>query len=239
MLMIPGRFQGPPAIANGGWLAGLLAAAAGDPLSATVTLRRPTPVDTALTVLTAAGSASLTLDGAELATAVPGDVALDPPAPVSWDAAVAAAPSYIGDVRHPFPGCVVCGTGRDESDALRLRPGRVAPDVVAAPWRPAAWTDDGTGHAVLPAVWAALDCPSAWAIDDEGRAVVLGRITALLTGAPRVGERHVVVGWVRERTSRRIAQCGSAVYDGHGALVGLAASTWFAVDVTTFVARTG
>jgi hypothetical protein len=239
-LTIPARFEGPPGVANGGWLAGLLAAATGDPCSATVTLRKPTPVDAALTLTSGdgPGTMTLTLGDGEYAGVVPVDVTLEAHAPVPWDVATAVAPSYIGLVRHPFPGCVVCGSARDEAEALCLRPGRLSADVVAAPWRPAPWTDDGTGHAVLPAVWAALDCPSAWAIDDEGRAVVLGRISARIAAAPRVGERHVVVGWVRERTSRRIAQCGSAVYDENGAVLAVAASTWFAVDIATFARDT-
>ena len=233
-LTIPANREGPPGIANGGWLAGLLADAADTPTSGTVTLRKPTPVERPLTLVAGEGVAALSLDGVDLASltvAVP-DGQLAPR--VSWQEAVAAAPSYIGLVRHPFPGCVVCGSARAETDALCLRPGRLDQDVVAAPWRPATWTDDGRGLVTIPAVWAALDCPSAWAIDDEGRAVVLGRITVRIDRVPRVGERLVVVGSVRERTSRRIAQCGSAVYDEAGKAVAVASTTWFAVDVATF-----
>lgn len=233
-LTIPAARQGPPGIANGGWLAGLLAEAAGTPRSGTVTLRKPTPVDTALSLIASDGGAALSLAGVELATLTAGAPDGQLATPVSWQESVAAAPSYIGLVRHPFPGCLVCGSGRTETDALCLRPGRISPDVVAAPWQPAAWTDDGSGHVTIPALWAALDCPSAWAIDDEGRAVVLGRISVRIDSVPRVGERLVVVGSVRERTSRRIAQCGSAIYDEAGALLAVAASTWFAVDVATF-----
>ena len=237
-LTVPASQQGPPGVANGGWLAGLLSAAAGDPTSGTVTLRRPTPVATELTVVAdGLGSATLFLDGPDgpdLATVSPGLPAAMAPPPVTWDAALAASPTYVGLIRHPFPGCLVCGTARDPSEALCLRPGRLSADVVASPWIPAAWTDDGTGHVALPAVWAALDCPSAWAIDDEGRAVVLGRITARIAAAPRVGAQLVVVGWASERTNRRIAQCGSAVYDEKGTVLAVSTSTWFAVNVETF-----
>ena len=234
-LTVPTSRQGPPGIANGGWLAGLLTNAAGDPHSGTVTLRRPTPVATELTVLAdGLGSAALSLEGLDLATVTPGLPAVVAPPPVSWDTALTASRTYVGLSVHPFPGCLVCGSARDASDALCLRPGRVSHDMVATPWVPAAWTDDGTGHVTLPAVWAALDCPSAWAIDDEGRAVVLGRITARVATAPQVGAQLVVVGWAIERTSRRIAQCGSAVYDEQGTVLAVSTSTWFAVNVDTF-----
>ncbi|MCU1678682.1 MAG: hypothetical protein JWM93_3440 [Frankiales bacterium] len=234
-LIISSTRQGPPGIANGGWLAGLLAGAAGDGRSGTTTLRRPTPVGVELTVGgTPEAGTVLTLGDQVLADHVAGVADIEMPPAVAWHEAVALAPSYVGLVRHPFPGCMVCGSARDEGDALCLRPGRLTADVVATPWIPAPWTDDGTGRAALPAVWAALDCPSAWAIDDEGRAVVLGRITARIDAAPAVGGKHVVVGWVRERTSRRVAQCGSALYDEKGAVLAVASSTWFAVDMATF-----
>jgi acyl-coenzyme A thioesterase PaaI-like protein len=236
-LLVPARFAGPPGVANGGWLAGLLADAAGNPLAATVTLRKPTPIDTPLGLEIRDGTATLTATDVVYAEATAALPRIDARAAVAWEVAEAAAATYVGLVRHPFPGCVVCGTRRDPAEALCLRPGRLEPDVVVAPWVPAAWTagagrTDGT---VRPAaVWAALDCPSAWAIDDEGRAVVLGRISAHIDRLPAVGERHVVVGWVRERVSRRIAHCGSAVYDERGELLAVAATTWFAVDTATF-----
>ena len=215
-------------------MAGLMAEWAGRPRSGTATLRKPTPVGTAVTLIATDGGASVSIGGVELATLSAGVPDGPLPARISWQDAVAAAPSYIGLVRHPFPGCVVCGTGRSDTDALCLRPGRISTDVVASPWQPAAWTDDGNGHVRIPAVWAALDCPSAWAIDDEGRAVVLGRITVEIFRVPRVAQRLVVVGCVRQRASRRIAQCGCAIYDEAGAVLAVASSTWFAVDIATF-----
>jgi hypothetical protein len=232
-LLVPARFEGPPGVANGGWLAGLLAAAGGDPLAGTVTLRKPTPVDTTLAV-ERGRPVLLRLDDVVYAELTPESPDDQLPSSVDWATAEAVGDSYVGLLRHPFPGCVVCGVARDPSEALCLRPGRVSADTVAAAWMPAGWTDAGDGRATPTAVWAALDCPSAWAIDDEGRSVVLGRISARIDVLPVVGERHVVVGWVRERVNRRIAHCGSALYDENGGLLAVAHSTWFHVDMETF-----
>lgn len=199
-----------------------------------MTLRQPTPLGTPLSLQTADGTATVFNGENALAICAPGATHVTPPPAPSWAAALAAAPTYVGLTRHPFPSCLVCGPARDDHDALALRPGRLGPDLVASPWIPAAWTADDQGGVALPAVWAALDCPSAWAIDDEGRSVVLGRITARIDSTPRVGERYVVAGWVRERASRRRALCGSALYDTQGTVLAVAESSWFAVDAATF-----
>src|SRR5687768_16512553 len=78
----PERFQGPPGMANGGFLAGTLAAAIGAP--AEVTLRRPAPLDRALRIARSESGTEL-WDGAILiASATRADPELELPVPVSF-----------------------------------------------------------------------------------------------------------------------------------------------------------
>src|SRR5258706_364317 len=69
-LVVAARFCGPPGIANGGYVAGLLARGIAGPVE--VTLRAPTPLDTRVKIEARAdGARSLQLAGAELARAAP------------------------------------------------------------------------------------------------------------------------------------------------------------------------
>jgi hypothetical protein len=69
-LVIGRRFCGPPGSGNGGYVCGIVAARLSEP--AQVTLRRPPPLDTPLTVTRdEAGTVSVSQDGALVAEAVP------------------------------------------------------------------------------------------------------------------------------------------------------------------------
>ena len=212
------RYCGPPSSANGGVTCGLLAeTVAGS--TVTVTLRRPPPLDVVLRV-----DAGNLYDGDRLvATAVAGSVRLAPHAPVPVEAARAAAASFGGLAAHPFPGCFVCGTAR--ADGLGLRPGPVAPGVVAAVWRPE------SGEPFL--LWAALDCPGGWASDAPGRPLVLGRMTLQRIADPVPGADHVAVGWTVATEGRKTFS-GTALYDAQGKVLAVAEQTWFAVDPEAF-----
>jgi hypothetical protein len=215
-LRIDARYCGPPSSANGGVTCGLLSAHVDAPV-VEVTLRRPPPLDTDLRVEDGA-----LYDGELLvAAAVPGNVDVEPPAPVS--VAVAAATPYAGQVEHPFPGCFVCGPAN--LHGLQLQPGPVAPGVVAAVWTPRSDEDF--------LLWAAMDCPGGWASDLIGRPMVLGRMTLRRDARPTVGEPHVVMGWTIGTDGRKTFS-GTALYDQDEKLLALAQQTWFAVDLSTF-----
>ena len=117
-------------------------------------------------------------DHALVAEVRAGAVELEPPAPVSWDDAVAA---QAPDLDSPFPHCFVCGHAR--TDGLHIHAGPVAGrDVVAAPWQVA---PDAVGPEF---VWAALDCPGAYATGVLGRGtIVVGRLTARVERVPQAG----------------------------------------------------
>jgi hypothetical protein len=217
-VIIPGRYCGPPASANGGITCGQLAGFV-EAAVVEVTLRRPPPLDVELRV-----ADGQLYDGEHLvASAVVGSVDIEPMPPVSLESAAAAEASYAGLVDHPFPGCFVCGTGRH--DGLGLRPGRIATDVVAATWTPPAQDEF--------LVWGALDCPGAWADDVPGRPVVLGRMALSVLGPVVVGEPHVVMGWVMGHEGRKTFS-GTALYSAGGQLLALAQQTWIVVNPGTF-----
>lgn len=211
-LTIPGRYNGPPDTANGGVSCGLLAQATG---RNEVTLRRPPPLAHPMRL-----EGDSLYDGEDLvATAADAEVDVVPAPPVGLAEATEATARYQGWQGHPFPTCFVCGP--QHPDGLRLFPGSVGEDVVAAPWVPA---DEDP---VL--VWAALDCPSGWASDLPGRPLLLGRMALKQLAPPAVGAEHVVMGWLVAEEGRKV-RTGSSLYSGAGELLALAQHTWIAIS---------
>ena len=218
-ITIPGRFNGPPASANGGYASGLVAALLGG--RAEVTLRVPPPLDRALAVVRYGEGVELWDGDAVVAEAVSLDgFELELPSPVSVEEAAIASRGYAGFRAHAYETCFVCGPARD--DGLGIFPGPVSGrSVVAAPWTPS-----GEGPVADELVWAALDCPSGWAVDEFSReGVLLGRLAARLVAPVVGGETHVVLGWpVGEDGRKRFA--GSAVFGADGSVRAFARSTW-------------
>lgn len=230
-LLVPARFNGPPGSANGGYVAGLLAARRDVDGPATVTLREPPPLEVAMVVLTEGGTTTATFGGAVIATAERGEQASDPVAPVPFDAAAEAEGRYAGLAAHPFPTCYVCGPERPAGDGMGLRPGPVVEDAdgrVATTWVPGADQGDPDGTVTTPFVWAALDCPGGWSSDIVARPMVLGRMTAAVHARPEVGDRCVVVGRVLSVEGRKTFTATTA-YDEDGRVLGTAEATWIAL----------
>ncbi|GIJ34296.1 PaaI family thioesterase [Micromonospora sediminimaris] len=215
-MIIEGRFNGPSGSGNGGWSAGVFAAAYGGDGPVEVTLRRPPPLDTPLTLVDAqvrdpAGEVIAQLRPAgDLGEVVP---------PVDLATARAASAAYPGLVEHPFPGCYVCGPER--ADGLRIFPGRLPDGRTAAPVR-------APRQVVLATVWAALDCPGGWAVIGAGRPYVLGRIAARIDALPRPGDECVVTGTLIGTEGRK-AFVHTSLYAPDGQLLGHARATWIAV----------
>jgi hypothetical protein len=222
---IGARFNGPPGSGNGGYSAGLVAAAlpASARGTAEVTLRMPPPLDTPLRATPADGGVAVhTSDGTLVASATPAAEPLGHPVPaVSLSEARAAASAYEGFVAHPFPTCFVCGPARSADDGLRIFPGRLPGGRTAAPWRVPADVD-----AVM--VWAALDCPGGWAAQGPGRPCVLGRIAAVVEAVPAGGSECVVVGALTGVEGRK-ALVQTALYAPSGDLLAHARATWIAL----------
>ncbi|MEO3817042.1 hypothetical protein [Plantactinospora sp. B24E8] len=214
-MIIPARFNGPPNSGNGGYSAGLFAGPAGETHRA-VTLRRPPPLDTPLSLLDGEVRAP---DGAVVAEVGPADGITTVVPPTGYADAVDAATRYAGFTDHPFPTCYVCGPER--TDGLRIFPGRLPDGSTAAPWTVPEDVSAAT-------VWAALDCPGGWAIIEAGRPYVLGRIAVRLDRLPATDERCVVRGALAAAEGRK-ALVHSTLYAPDGTVLARARATWIAV----------
>lgn len=220
------RFNGPPGSGNGGYCAGLFAAGAadrggGEPAGSAaveVTLRKPPPLDTALSIVDGEVRAP---DGTLVATVAPGQPVTEAVPAVPWDVAEAAARTYDGFAGHPFGTCYVCGP--DRVDGLGIYPGRLADGTTAAPWTV---PDD-----VAPeTVWAALDCPGGWTVLGPDRACVLGRIAVHPRELPKPGARCVVRGALVTSSGRK-SLVHTTLYGPDGAELARARATWIEVTL--------
>jgi hypothetical protein len=232
------RFCGPPGSANGGYTAGVFASAfrlehAAEAVQ--VTLRRPPPLDTAMTLRHTDDIASLCAGDLLVAEARVGELRAEPVEAVSLGDARQAETAYAGLAEHPFPGCFTCGPDRAPGDALGLRPGPVGGARTACTWTPheALAHDDDPPMARPEFVWACLDCPGGWTADVVGRPMVLGRITANVDAPAEIGERHVVMGQLLGHEGRKTFT-ETSLYDSDGRVVARAEHVWIAVDPGTF-----
>jgi hypothetical protein len=232
-LIVESRFCGPPESGNGGYSAGLLAAHLdpGVDGAVEVTLRAPVPLDRPLDVVIVDAGAELRAADTIVAAAriVPFACAVQPSVDFETATALAAAsPMLRAPEDHPFPGCFVCGPGREVGDGMRLFPTRVpGRDTYAVAWTP----DD----VEPPLVWGALDCPSSYPMyleEDpfEGPAV-LGRMTAQIRRLPERGSPCVVMSW-REAVEGRKMFTASALYDADGTAIASARATWIRIAPT-------
>jgi hypothetical protein len=231
-LTIPQRFNGPPASANGGYLAGALAQhVPGSADAINVTLRKPPPLAVPMAVVDLPGSVVHLYSGAVLiAEAEPGHVNhSDAPPPVTVATARAAERRFQGHRHHAFPTCFVCGP--DRSDGMRIFPGAVDPDsgLFACTWTPDPSLARRDATEVRPEFeWAALDCPGAWAIDVTNRQVVLGQIVASVMDTPHISETCVVTSSAVLADGRKhTTRC--AAYAADGRLLGASESVWIEV----------
>lgn len=216
-MIVPGRYNGPPRSANGGYVCGLVAGLVGG--EAEVTLRAPPPLDRELEVAEADGRVEVHDGRTLVATGERASVEVEVPAPVSVAEAAEASARYAGFAHHAYPTCFTCGP--DRTDGLGIYAGPVAgrEGLVASPWTPPA-------DVAPELVWAALDCPSGWAVDDFQReGVLLGRMAARVDRLPAAGEPHVVLGWrVGEEGRKRYA--ASALLTADGEALARSRSTW-------------
>ncbi|GAB3213170.1 hypothetical protein ACQEU5_24165 [Marinactinospora thermotolerans] len=238
-LTVAGRFNGPPASANGGYVAGLLAEPEMEE-TVEVTLRLPPPLDTPMRVVVGEGGVRSLVRGAEtVAEAVRVTTPLEPAGGVVPVVAREARGRFRGALAHPFPTCFACGTERAPGDGLRVHAGPVsdAPDerVVACDWTPdASLAPGGAGPVPMEMVWAALDCPGGWSSDITGRPMVLGRMTAWVRRRPIIGRPYVVTGRLLGEEGRKVLTA-SAIHDEEGREVARANAIWIRLREETVV----
>lgn len=224
-LTIPGRFNGPPTSANGGYACGAVAELVEG--VAEVTLRSPPPLETPM-LIERDEHGSLTVLHGETLVATARQITYDPPdvpATPTPEEAAAATEQYLGLERHEFAKCFSCGPDRD--DGLGIFPGPTAPDSVAAPWTPDASLPHAEGIVTAPVVWASLDCPGAWATVrglTEGQ-VVLGRMAAIVSTPVEIGRQYLVTAWTLSTEGRKTF-AATALTDDAGVAVATARQTW-------------
>jgi len=220
------RFRGPPLTGNGGYVAGLVAAALGGS-SCTVTLKSPPSLDRDLTLTAEDAVATLVEDDSVVVTASREPVEVDVPPPPTLEQARDAEPRFTGLSHHIFPGCFVCGPDRESGDGMRIFPGPVGgrSGQVAATWTPDESLAGADGLVKPEFLWAALDCPGYFAAEDRAGMALLGRMAATIHRPVRAGEQLVVTGWPIASEGRK-HEVGSALHDAEGKLVAAAKATW-------------
>lgn len=228
LLTVAPRFCGPPASANGGYFAGLVAALSATPVR--VRLRRPPPLAAAMPAETHADGRIVVRHGDDvIAEARPATLALEVPPAVSRAAALEASLRCRGLQSHVFPRCFVCGPQRARGDGLRIFAGAVEgrgePGLVASPWIPDASLALGDGKVAPQFMWAALDCPGYFAVAPDGRVALLAEHQARIERRLRIDEPAVAVGW-RIGGEGRVHEAGTALFGEDGELVARAHALW-------------
>ena len=236
-IVILARYRGPQHSGNGGYTCGRLAVSLEGAVE--VTLRKPPPLDRPLEVRPTEDGVEMTDGQTVIARARTTELDLAVPECPSMAEAEAGMQRYHGFAHHAFPGCFVCGTGREPGDGLRIFAGPVSSGpMVAAPWTPGARLADAEGRVRDEFVWAALDCPGAWAwLGELDNPLVLGRLTVSVEAPVAAGEPHVVAGWQLGRDGRKHGS-GTALWTADGRLCARAKATWFEVDEAGFKAAT-
>jgi hypothetical protein len=223
-VIIDARYRGPPDSGNGGYVCGIVGAAAGVPVA--VRLKRPPPLDVPLELTEHDGALQLLRDGELVAEARPDAVDIDVPSPPSHAEAVAASFGYMGFVEHVFPTCFVCGPRRSAGDGLRIFAGSLSDRrMVAAPWIPDQSLAGPDGTIRPEFLWAALDCPGYFATPLAGRMALLGEMATAVSRPVSPGEACVVLGWRRHSEGRK-HYSGTAIFNRDGELVARASATW-------------
>lgn len=222
-LVIDPKYDGPPGSGNGGWACGLIAAAlpeaAGVP---EVTLRRPPPLGTVLTVEQGPDVLAV-FDPARRIVATAATRAddippVEPPAP--GELSGAGGPVHG---THHYPSCYVCGPQRP--DGLRISPVRLPAGRTAAVFTP---HRDTTGAALAVTVWAALDCPGGWTVIEPGPPWVLGRLAVAVDRLPVADEPCLLAGQAVHRHGRR-ALVRTTLYGADRAVLARSEATWIAL----------
>jgi hypothetical protein len=227
-VVIERRFRGPPDSGQGGYSCGLVADRV-EGSCATVTLRKPPPLDRPLTVETTDGVVRL-VDGETLvAEGEAAHLDLDVPDPVPLDLARRGSEHPFWDQYvHPFPGCFGCGPERSQDEAVAIWMGVVeeGDHWTAGVWTPSTDFARSDGSVADAFVWAALDCPTATGANLPLDGVsVLGRLTCQLVAPIEPGVTHTVMAWPISDDGRKHLG-GAAIHAPDGRLCAYSAGLW-------------
>ncbi len=212
------RFCGPPNSGNGGYTCGLISKAM--PVPADVTIRRPVPMETELSIHEHGDHIHLKHHEELIAEAAPLIFAAHVPREqIDLDQANKSAAASPAFHNHPFPTCFTCGPDRAEGDGLRIFPGKwqgSAREYFVAPWTPNAGLADRSGNVREEFIWAAMDCPTGFAAGFPwAGTLVTGRLGAHLVAPVRGGEKCILLSWATGQEGRKyFAECVLLGEDG-------------------------
>lgn len=225
------RFCGPPHSGNGGYSCGVVANQTN--YLTEVTLRKPPPLDKDLQVFLEADQVGLMDGETMIASAKPGTLELEVPAPLTFEQAVAAEKNFVAyGGNHVFPTCFVCGPLREKGDALHIFAGKVdGSDQYAASWIPDASLTNEDGLVAEEFLWAAMDCPGYFSlVGNKTISMVLGRMTAEIIKRPKAGEQCIVTAWSIGHEGKK-HYSGTAVFNEQGELCSKAKAIWIDVVI--------
>jgi hypothetical protein len=233
---IPALYAGPPKIANGGYVCGLVAKFIDG--AADVMIRLPTPLDHEMQIVSQGDESFYLMDGDKIIVqAKPGFLDLDVPDAPGFDDAVEAAKTSIALKDSPHPGmkargihpiCFCCGADVPGGEGLKIHPGRLeGANILAAPWTPTPELGDDEGNVRPEFVWTALDCPGAFALMEltNTRPGLSARLIGRLDIPLRVGEPCVIASWPVAVDGRKLF-AGTAVFNANGQIAGRTLATW-------------
>jgi hypothetical protein len=226
-VLIPRRFNGPPASANGGYTCGLIARHIRG--AAQISLRSPPPLDTAL-ALRSEADGRLVLCHHDILVAEGGPAEaldLEPPVrPTVAEAREALRRHPWHGTRHAFTQCYICGSARHDGLGLHFGDLPRQPTMTAALLVADATIPHDERGLVPEIVWGALDCPSyvpeMWTADVPS---LLAWMHAELLEPIPLGEPIVAVGWPLDSEGRK-THTASALLSADGRLLARARHLW-------------
>lgn len=238
---IPARYKGPPTIANGGYVCGILARYI-DGVS-DVMIKLPAPLDRELKIASGSDGSYYLVDGDQIVVqAKPGDLDLAVPDAPAYEAAAEAAKTSIAVKPSPHPRmtghgihpiCFCCGADVPDGEGLKIHPGCIdGLNLVAAPWTPSPEYGDERGFVRPEFIWTALDCPGAFALRELTDAMpgLSGRLIGHIEIPLRCGEPCVVAAWPVGIDGRKL-YAGTALFNPEGRIVGRTLATWFSMPL--------
>jgi hypothetical protein len=240
ILTIPSGYVGPPKIANGGYVCGLMANFIDGP--ADVLIRRPTPVEQEMQVVATGDGNYYLMDGEKVVVqAKVASLVLEVPQPPNYKMAVEAAKTSIALKNSPYPGwktlgihpfCFCCGAEGSAAKGLKIHPGLInGSEIVAAPWIPSPELGNEDGYVRPEFIWTALDCPGAFAFLEltDHRPGMSGRLVGQIDLPLQVGEPCVVMAWPVGIEGKKLF-AGTALFNADGQLVGRVLATWISLS---------
>lgn len=239
---VPGWFQGPTGMGQGGWTAQRFSRLLDVPVG--IALVAPIPLDVDLHVVHQPPAADHgagrwllvdhTTDGpVTVMSATPRSTGFPDTEPVGLDVARAASTGFDSLVaEHPVPFCFSCGL---QHDSMGVHAGPLADGRFATDWRVPDWAIGDDGVVDEGVLWAAIDCCAAWYVgySRSPRRAVTAQIAVDVTSPLQPGTTYALVAWSGDHDpdwDGRKRHAASAAFAPDGTCVARSVSFWIALD---------